>query len=65
MYHNISNKNSNKLVKDYKFIRDIVSYCDGKNSLLDIANHLNCPIWDIYANIERLEKLKIISRKMD
>jgi len=32
----------------------IISLCDGKNSLLDIAEILSSPIWELYEIIEIL-----------
>ncbi len=62
MYHEISNKNNNNFNLDYKLYRNIVSYCDGKNNLLDISNKLNLPVWELYDKIKKLEKNKIISK---
>ena len=55
-------KNLNKRDSNYKFLRNILSYCDGYNSLLDISRILNTPIWDLYEPINLLVKLKIISK---
>tara|TARA_Y100000590_G_scaffold444423_1_gene575150 strand:- start:4062 stop:5363 length:1302 start_codon:yes stop_codon:yes gene_type:complete len=63
LYHSVSNKNSSNSNVDYKILRNIISYCDGNNNLLDIANKLNCPVWELYDRINMLEKLKIISKK--
>ena len=52
------NKNS-KFYK-MKIILNIVSYSDGKNTLLDIAEKCNLPIWDLYPIVDELKNKKII-----
>ena len=42
-------------------ILDILSLCDGKTMLLDIADALNLPIWDILPIIKQLETNGLIS----
>mgnify|MGYP003705941319 CR=1 FL=1 len=60
LYSNISIKNNNI---NSKTILDILSYCDGKHSILDISDLLNMPSEIIYQNIENLIKLKLIKKK--
>jgi aminopeptidase-like protein len=54
--------NNNKNSKYYKMriILNIVSYSDGKNTLLDIAEKCNLPIWDLYPIVNELKNKKII-----
>ena len=40
---------------------DFISLCDGKSTLLEIAEILNVPIWDLYDLTKLLKKQKIIS----
>lgn len=49
-------------LKDFKLI-DFLSYCDGKRSLLEIAEKCKLPIWTLYPYLEILLKKKIISKK--
>jgi len=49
-----------KLNKEVKLTMDFISFCDGKNSLLDIAENLNLPIWDLYDVVNMLEKNDLI-----
>ena len=35
---------------------DFISLCDGKASLLQIADRLNVAIWDLYELCEKLEE---------
>ena len=37
-----------------RMMRDIISYSDGSNDLLWIADKLNYPLWKIYPNVEKL-----------
>lgn len=43
-----------------KIILNIVSYSDGKNTLLDIAEKCNLPIWDLYPIVDELKNKKMI-----
>ena len=44
LYPTISTKNSNDEVT---LMMNLISLCDGNNSLLDIAERLNVAIWDV------------------
>lgn len=57
MYPTISTKNSDNQVK---LMMNLISFCDGQNSLLDIADKLNIPIWDLYEIIENLLQENIL-----
>ena len=35
---------------------NLITYSDGKNTLLDIAEKCNLPVWDLYAPLNKLEK---------
>jgi aminopeptidase-like protein len=48
--------------KNDKIISDILSLCDGKLSILDIAEYLNVPVWDIFGITEILLDKKLIKR---
>ena len=43
-----------------KIILNIASYSDGKNTLLDIAEKCNLPIWDLYPIVDELKNKKMI-----
>ncbi len=60
LYSNLSIKNNNY---NSKIILDILSYCDGKHSLLDISDKLNMSSEIVYRNIKNLIKLKLIKKK--
>ena len=59
LYPTLSTKKSKEKTK---LIMDLLSFCDGKNSLIDIAEALNIPIWNLYDVIDILEKNDLISR---
>ena len=44
---------------------NFISLCDGDTSLLNIANRLNTPAWDLYPLINKLESLKLIKENKD
>ena len=58
LYPTLSTKKS---YNDVKLMMDFISLCDGKSSLLQIANRLNVPIWDLYELRNKLEQHKLIS----
>ena len=57
LYPTLSTKKENGEVK---LMMNFISLCDGKNSLLDIAEKLNVPIWNLYDLANKLESHKII-----
>ena len=40
---------------------DFISLCDGNCTLIEIAEKLNVPIWELYDLVNLLESHKIIS----
>jgi aminopeptidase-like protein len=58
LYPTLSTKKGNQEVK---LMMNFISLCDGKSSLLDIAERLNMPIWDLYDLANKLESHKLIS----
>jgi len=51
LYPTISTKDSINIVRDF---RNVLVYCNGQNSVLDIAEILNKPIWKIIESIDML-----------
>ena len=39
---------------------NFLTYCDGKNTLLEIAEKIDVPSWELYEIIETLKSEKII-----
>ena len=61
-YNLRSNVGGLKLASKDKIISDIISLCDGKNSLLDIAEKLHLPIWKLYEFIKILLEKRLIKK---
>jgi len=40
---------------------DFISLCDGTTSLIEIAERLNVPIWDLYGLVDKLKSHGLIS----
>ena len=57
LYPTLSKKESRKKIR---IMMDLISLCDGKNSLLEIANQLDLPAWDIYDLVDMLEQKQLI-----
>ena len=48
---------------EVKLMMNFISYCDGNSSLLEIADKLKIPCWDLYQLTKRLEEINLISAK--
>jgi len=46
--------------EDVRLMMNFLSLCDGRTSLLEIAQRLNVPIWDLYEITDKLQKHKLI-----
>ena len=57
LYPTLSTKKSGEQVR---VMMDLISLCDGKNSLLKIAETLNTPIWELYETIDMLVEHKLL-----
>ena len=57
LYPTLSTKKSGEEVR---LMMDFISLCDGKTSLLNIADKLNVPIWDLYDLCDKLEKHNLL-----
>lgn len=51
LYPTLSTKKSKEQVR---LIMDVLSLCDGQHSLLEIAEYLKTPIWELYEIIDKL-----------
>jgi aminopeptidase-like protein len=58
LYPNLSTKKTKEKVMK---ILNLISFCDGENSLLDIAEKTNFPAWDLYELVETLILHDLIS----
>jgi aminopeptidase-like protein len=57
LYPTLSLKKSGEKVK---LMMDFISLCDGSASLLEIADRLNVPIWDLYDLTNKLKNYNLI-----
>jgi aminopeptidase-like protein len=57
LYPTLSTKNTDYNVK---LMMDMLSMLDGDHSLLDVANLINVPIWDLYGMIDTLKQHGLI-----
>ena len=57
LYPDLSIKNSTESIRT---MMNFLSYCDGTNTLLEIAEKINTPSWDLYDIVETLKSEKII-----
>ena len=58
LYPNINLKS--RRGKKEKLLLNLISYCDGKTELLEIAEKCNVPIWELYDLIDILKNNKVI-----
>ena len=58
LYPTLSKKNSGDQTR---LIMNLFSYCDGEHTLVDIAEKINLPAWDLYDSIEILISHDLIS----
>jgi aminopeptidase-like protein len=57
LYSNLSYKNIDKKVA---LTMNFLTFCDGETSLLEIADRLNVPIWDLYSVADKLKNHGLI-----
>lgn len=60
LYPTLSTKSSGQQVRQ---MMDLISYCDGQYSLLDIAEKLEVPCWDLYETVALLKQHDLIRAK--
>lgn len=58
LYPTLSTKNS---ASEVMTMMNFLSFCDGEHSLIDIAEKINLPAWDLYELIEKLVSHDLIS----
>ena len=46
--------------KEVQVMLDLISYADGTNDLIDIANLIEQPVWDLYELVNKLLDNKIL-----
>lgn len=60
LYPTISTKENYRQTK-VRTMMNVITYCDNNHSLLEIAEKINVPIWDIYEHVEKLVENDLIS----
>ena len=55
-----STLNEKKADEDSRTRMNFLSLCDGQNSLLEIAEYLNLPIWELYEIADLLKNHQLI-----
>lgn len=58
LYPTLSMKDNNPSIS---LMMDLITWSDGKNTLLEIANKCNCPIWELYPILLELSKAELIT----
>jgi aminopeptidase-like protein len=59
LYTTLSQKGS---AQNHRKILNVLSYCDGNNSLLDISELLEIPIWETFDLIETLSRHQLVKK---
>ena len=62
LYPTLSTKTYDKNVR---LMINFISFCDGKNSLLEIAEKLDCPCWELYGIVDKLIFHDLIDEKFN
>lgn len=57
LYPTLSTKKSGEQVR---LMMDFISLCDGENTLLQVAETLNTPIWELYEIVDKLVGYKLL-----
>ena len=61
LYPSISNISNNQTMKEIKLLMDFISWSDGTNSLIDIADKCSVPVWELYPIVKVLKKNNLIT----
>ena len=62
LYPTISTKNSSATVQ---VMMDLIAYADGTNDLIDIANRIGVPVWELFEIVSRLEAADVIREHVE
>ena len=63
LFPTLSNVSAKHITNETKLLLNLLSWSDGNNSLLEIANKCAVPIWHLYKLIDMLKKEKLIKFK--
>jgi aminopeptidase-like protein len=59
LYPTLSVKGS---ANEARRMMNMISYCDGNHSLLQIANKIEVPVWELYSLVEKLHENRVIEK---
>ena len=62
LYPTLSTKTSGDSVRT---LMNLITWSDGNTSLIDIANKLDVPVWDLYPYIDKLEDFNLLKDQRD
>jgi len=60
LYPTLSTKQSGK---DVRAMTNLIAYCDGSLSLLEIAERIGQPMWELLPMVERLSEFSLLEKK--
>ena len=63
LYPTLSTKKKSTRKNMERVMMDFISLCDGKTSLLDIANQLDIPSWELYELVDKLSEHELLVAK--
>lgn len=59
LYPTLSTKESGKVVRN---MMNFLAYADGNNDLIDIANRINVPVWELFEIVQKLTENDLIEQ---
>ena len=60
LYPDVTDKSGSEIDKISRLIINMLTWCDGKNDLIDIAEKLKVPVWELYDVCSILLKNKLV-----
>jgi aminopeptidase-like protein len=60
LYPSLSTKETFKQIYD---LSNLIAYCDGRKSLLDIAEKINVPMWELFSTVDKLKQSGLLEAR--
>ncbi len=60
LYPTVSTKSNGAAVR---VMMDLLAYADGRNDLIDIANRIGVPVWDLFPIVSKLEAAGLLRKE--
>ncbi len=57
LYPTLSRKDNRAQVRE---LMNLIAYCDGENTLLDVAEKIGVPMWDLFSSVDELKKQHLL-----